>query len=303
MSAKQLLFDANIPSEIKIDRQSFDKLAELLGRLAGIELPYSSKNITLMTSRLGKILRRRNLASYAEYIKPLSRGEAPAISEFISAMTTNTTQFFREEAHFQVLRNLLPEVLNEKSRTQNREIRVWCAASSAGQEPYTIAMTLLESIPNPDAWSIKLLATDIDLKILDYAARGVYTSAEAESAPKLILQKYFDSRTDKGEKHFRVKKEVRDLVTFAPFNLLNETYSFRFPFDFIFCRNVLIYFNRPNAATVINKLANCLHPRGYLFLGHSEAGMVRSSILKSVSHAVYHRITSTATKQEKNRGS
>jgi len=292
----------DIKSEIKIDRASFDKLAALLGNMAGIDLPYTPKNVTLVSSRLGKILRVQGITSYADYIKPLSRGDQAATSEFISAMTTNTTQFFREDAHFKILKKILPTILEEKKRLQNRQLRIWCAASSAGQEPYTIAMTLLESIPAASSWSIKLLASDIDLKILEYAVRGVYTSAEAQSAPKLILQKYFDSRTDNGEKRFRVKKEVRELVTFAPFNLLNESYNFKQPFDLIFCRNVLIYFTRPNAATVVDKLANCLHPEGYLFLGHSEAGMVRSPTLKAVSHAVYSRVNSMITKQENKRG-
>jgi chemotaxis protein methyltransferase CheR len=274
------------------DAQGFKRLVEILKDASGIHLPENTKNLSLLAGRLGPILSSNGFQSYKEYEAYLRANPGVGIPEFVCALTTNTTQFFREMPHFEFLRQHLPVMIAAKQRKYQHEFRVWCSVASTGQEPYTIAMTLLESLRDPATWNIQFLATDIDEEVLEKACKGVYTEAEVEGVPPLFRQKYFNLHAN--GKSQQVKSELQKLIRFAPFNLITKDYPFKHRFDLIFCRNVLIYFDPPTAQAVVNHLIEQLTPGGLLFLGHSESGALKSSLVTSISHSVYQRNKSGA---------
>ena len=270
------------------DQVGFQRLAALLQEWTGIHLPYNSKNVSLMAGRLSRIISEHRLGNYSAYAQELTLRRSQLGPEFISAMTTNTTQFFREDAHFKVLQNVLPQLLKKNSTT--RELRVWCAASSTGQEPYTLAIVLNEALKAYPLWKVKILATDIDHEVLERAREGVYTEEEASSIPPLYRQKYFSLIPSEGANLYQVKPVLRQQVVFRQFNLLADEFSFQVPFDVIFCRNVLIYFDRKDCDYVVGGLSKCLGTGGYLFIGHAEAGTLRGAELSPIASAVGQKI-------------
>lgn len=275
--------------ELQDDHEGFDRLSRFLHDATGIYLPRNSKNLTLMATRLGPMLKKQGIPDYATYLAGLQKGDSVARAGFVSALTTNTTQFFREAQHFDVLKKEISGIASAKAAKYQREIRIWCAAASSGQEPYTIAIVLLESLPDPASWNIKILATDIDQKILQKAAGGFYSTAEIESVPPLYRQKYFEATAGSKERGFQVRDEVRRLIRFAPLNLNEPKYPFQFPFDVVFCRNVLIYFEPEASLRVVHQMAETLAPEGLLFLGHSESGAMRTPLLKQIAPAAYRK--------------
>jgi len=282
-------FEIQLPSDfdnIKLSDKYFEKFAKKMYELAGVDLPPSSKNHALVRNRIIKLLRRYEIGSYEEYWTLLEKNDPTMVSEFISALTTNMTSFFREESHFEFLRKVLPEIATKN----HGEIRMWCCAASTGQEPYTLALTACESLAAKDFAQLKFLATDIDLQVLKKASQGTYVEREMQGLPPQLRQKYFDKCQVANEEGWRVKDQLHDAIRFAPFNLMNTTYDFKHKFDVIFCRNVLIYFDEPTTKRVIDNLTACLSPNGYLVLGHSESGNVRHSLLRPLSRAVYQKI-------------
>lgn len=271
------------------DTKGFERLAALLKNVAGINLPTNSKNLCLMASRLSHELKKYGLSGYKEYYELVQQGHPEVMGEFIRAMTTNTTHFFREPKHFEIFQSVLQTTIQQKEREHSREIRIWCSAASTGQEPYTILMSALSAIPDPSAWSVQFLATDIDRDVLAKASRGVYTENEIEGIPANLRQSFLTAHAGKNGTMYAFKQQYRDAIRFAEFNLLTEPYPFKHPFDFVFCRNVLIYFDKDTAQTVVNRMALTLRPGGYLFLGHSESGMMKSEHLKPIATAAYQR--------------
>lgn len=274
--------------DLELSTKSYGLFASKMYELAGVDLPYSPKNQALLKNRLVKILRRRNLASYEEYWNVLKNGSAEVLSEFISALTTNMTSFFRESAHFDFLTKILPE------QFANSELRIWCCAASTGQEPYTIAMTVRESLPEAQLTRTRILATDIDQQVLKKASVGIYEEKDMQGLSPALRQKYFNKvkSTDKkspGDR-YQSKDEIHKMIRFANFNLMNETYVFQNKFHIIFCRNVLIYFDEATTKRVIHNLASTLAPGGYLILGHSESGNVKHPELKPLSRAIYQKL-------------
>jgi chemotaxis protein methyltransferase CheR len=263
----------------------FTSLSRHLKRLCGINLPLNEKNLALMSSRLQK-LRSRGVASYAALIAALDRGDARAADLFVSAMTTNTTHFFRESQHFDILTKIVLEEL-APAGSGRPELKVWCAASSTGEEPYGLAMCL-DDLTLKRPFTFKLLATDIDSRVLDTARLGRYSEKQLESVPQPFLGRYFDRLADEDGGAYAVKASLRAHVHFGRLNLLFD-YPFTGKFHAIFCRNVLIYFDRETVAAVIGRMTQALVPGGHLFLGHSEAiaGMVPG--LKRAGPAVYRR--------------
>ncbi|OFZ22925.1 MAG: hypothetical protein A2X94_14930 [Bdellovibrionales bacterium GWB1_55_8] len=275
--------------QLQHDDFGFQKMALALKELAGIHMIPNEKNRCLMAGRLSSVLFKSGIRDYSEYHRLIRSGNAAAIQEFISALTTNTTEFFREARHFEVLRELLPELAAAKRKQLVPEIRIWCAAASTGQEPYTILMTLLESLPSLADWQIRFLATDIDQTVLARAAAGVYTAAEVAGIPPNLRQKYFSTRTSDKVTSYVVLPQYRNMIRFAPMNLSEASYPFQHRFDIAFCRNVLIYFDRDSAGKVIEKIASHLNPGGFLFVGHSETGLTKTSLLKPFANAIYRR--------------
>lgn len=275
---------------IQGDTEGFQTLSEILKSAAGINLPVNVKNQSLMASRVSSILKDRGLSDYRAYAKLLRAGDPKVIAEFVHSLTTNTTQFFRESQHFDILSQRLPELIARKQKDFNHELRIWCAAASTGQEPYTIAMTIAEALAGRTGWDVKFLATDIDLDVLGRAAKGLYSKSETSSLPATMRQKYFQpARDGRGQIAWQVVPQLRKMIRFAPLNLIQAQYPFQHKFDIVFCRNVLIYFDAETASSVVEKLANTLTPGGYLFLGHSETGTMRSKLITPIAHAAYQR--------------
>lgn len=251
------------------DTRGFEILSALLRERAGVNLPLNEKNRALMAGRLAKVMARHQCTTYAELAAAIEKGNAEAATDFLSAMTTHTTHFFREAAHFALLRQVFPKYV-EQLRTP--EVRVWCAASSTGEEVWSIATTLLEAAREARVRpEIQILATDIDKHALVRAAHGIYPIASANDLPPEIRQRYFINGITSGHPSLRVRREVRNLVTFAEFNLQTQNYAFKKQFDFVFCRNVLIYFCREDIERIVKNLESVIAPGGYLFVGHSEA--------------------------------
>ncbi len=297
--SKALQDSQGLFGELQKDKRGFTELSQILRGEAGIHLADNLKNHCLMASRLVPVLRGRGLSEYRQFLEVLKAKDARALKELVSAMTTNTTQFFRENKHFDHLKShVLPDLLSKKAKAYQREIRVWCAAASTGQEPYTIAMTLLDVLNDTLSWDLKMLGTDIDMEVLERAARGVYTEQEVASVPPLYRQKHFRTQAGgNGSKVYAVSPQLHDLIRFAPLNLTDSHYPFQHRFDLIFCRNVLIYFEPKMASHVVDQLIAQLSPGGYLFLGHSESGAMRSDQVTMVSHAVYQKVKSHGKKR------
>lgn len=272
--------------DIHLSDKLFEKFAERMYTLTGVDLPLTPKNHALIRNRIIKVLRRHSLKSYEQYWTLLEKGGPEITAEFISALTTNMTSFYREASHFDFLASVLPEIYQKNSS----DVRIWCAAASTGQEPYTLAMTACEALPEGVSFKVRILATDIDLQVLKKASAGVYEERELHGLPVNHRQKYFENIKSNGDEYWRAKDFLHKMLRFAPFNLMNQKYEFQYKFHVIFCRNVLIYFDEQTTKKVIDNLVSCLGPGGYLVLGHSESGNVKHPQLKALSRAVYQRM-------------
>lgn len=271
---------------VKLSDKLYKKFSEKMYQLAGIDLPLTPKNQALIRNRLIKLLRRHGLTTYEVYWDYLESGEKDRVNEFISALTTNMTSFYREPSHFEFLAKTLPKL----PAKFGNEIRIWCAAASTGQEPYTIGMTISDVTPEMNFTKVRLLATDIDLQVLKRSAMGIYEEREMDGLPGYQRQKYFDKVIIEQEEYWRVKPQLSNLIRFAPFNLMNQHYEFKQKFHIVFCRNVLIYFDDPTKKRVIDNLVESLAVGGFLILGHSESGNVKHPQLAPLSRAVYQKI-------------
>jgi chemotaxis protein methyltransferase CheR len=263
-----------------LSQENFEFFAQLMYDISGVHLPESPKNEALVKNRLSKLLRNNKMNTYDDLRHALRDPDTKLLADFISSLTTNKTHFFREEAHFEWLQKYLPTHFQT-----HQELRVWCAASSTGQESYTIAMLLNEFLPLEHREKTKFLATDIDLQVLKKAVEGAYTENEMEGCPLDYRKKYFD-KTATG---FRAKEQLSKTVRFAQLNLM-EDWPFQHKFHLIFCRNVLIYFDPPTTKRVINQMASFLAPKGHLILGHSESGTVKGEGIKPLTRAIYQKI-------------
>jgi chemotaxis protein methyltransferase CheR len=188
----------------------------------------------------------------------------------LDALSTNLTSFFRENEHFEYLANhILPRIVNRSEQT-GRRLRVWSAGCSSGEEPYSIAVTINEKVPSLRSWDAKILATDISTRVLARAAEGVYNDSRVKTVPPQARAKYFDCIETRPERLYRVAGSIRSLVHFARLNLMNR-WPMQGPFDVIFCRNVMIYFDKDTQGKLINRFYDLLAPGGTLFIGHSES--------------------------------
>ncbi|MFN7454579.1 MAG: CheR family methyltransferase [Pseudobdellovibrionaceae bacterium] len=273
-----------INDDFDLPRKDFDFFAKKMFELSGVNLPFSSKNEALVKNRMSKLMRRLKVTDIDELRNVVESEDRKVIQEFISALTTNKTHFFREEAHFDFLKNYL------KGHFQKpQDLRIWCAAASTGQEPYTLAICVQEALNPSQLARTKILATDIDLQVLQKATNGIYTESEMEGLPGYLQKKYFH-RLEGKQKVWQANDELNKMIRFAPFNLVHNDHKFQTQFHLIFCRNVLIYFDPPTTAQVIDFLADQLSPEGYLILGHSESGAMKCPKVKPLARAVYQKI-------------
>lgn len=250
--------------DIPFSDADFQAIASLALSEFGLNLAESKK--PLVYSRLSKRLKARSLDSFPSYLGMLKKPEESAERlELISALTTNVTSFFRENHHFETLGEILSPLMIKKIE-QRQRVRIWSAGCSSGQEPYSIAMTLLDKIPNAAKQNVKILATDIDPKIVKRASSGRYPAEEASGIPSAYQKKWIVSS---GNDEITVGQEVSQMITFAELNLIQD-WPFQGPFDAIFCRNVAIYFNQETQQKLWKRFCDMLVPDGFLFIGHSE---------------------------------
>jgi chemotaxis protein methyltransferase CheR len=244
--------------------------------------------VELVSSRLRKRLRTLNFKDFSPYLDLLrSRAGEEELTDLLDVISTNVTDFFREPAHFQFLETIaLPEWQRAKDRKPGDRFRVWSAACSSGEEPYTLAITLAEYASANPGFDWEITASDLSTRMLDRASEAVYRLERIQLPRPEWLRRYFQRGTGKFEGHARVKNELREKVTFAHQNLM-EPYPFSQKFDVIFCRNVMIYFDRNTQETLVPRLRSQLGPHGYLFVGHSESLIGVDKALKIVRPSIY----------------
>ncbi len=269
----------------------FALFRDLIYKVAGISLNESKKH--LVQSRLQKRLRHYNLTRYQEYYDLVAgqESDSPELVALVNCITTNKTSFFREPHHFEfVARTILPEMQRQAARRgQEKRLRIWHAGCSTGEEPYTLAIALAEALGSRHDWNIRQLASDIDTQVLAHAQRGVYEQERAEAIPPPLLRKYFlRGRGDQAD-FVKVKPELQSQITFRRINLLEENWPIRdgARFDIVFCRNVVIYFDKPTRQRLFARYAATLRPGGYLFIGHSESLTGISDAFESLGKTIY----------------
>ena len=276
--------------QYRITDREFNLLRDLIKELTGINL--SDQKKMLVVSRLSKRLRALGLPDFTSYVKYIAEDEAGSqeIDHLINRMTTNKTDFYRESHHFAFLTDvLLPELYGEGVKIGSRKLRVWSAGCSSGEEPYTIAITLREFFKDKSGWDIKILATDLDTEMLDKARKGIYTEQIVHPVPTQYLHRYFKKGVGSNQGLFLVKDELKEMVIFRRHNLVSEPLLIKSPFDIIFCRNVIIYFDDATKGSVIRRFHGALKSGGYLFLGHSESLMGSESRFKLISNSTYRK--------------
>jgi chemotaxis protein methyltransferase CheR len=284
--ARALPADQSGPGETRefaFSDADFRSLAQLAYDYAGISLSESKRN--LLYSRLSRRLRILHLDSFRAYRDYLASDERE-IENFINSISTNHTKFFREDHHFDHLRSYvaLPFAQSMKT-TGNRRLRVWSAGCSSGEEPYTIATVLKREIRELASCDVKILATDIDTDVLARAARGEFSANSVDDVPKPYLE-YF-KRTPDGDR-VMMDADIKSMITFRRLNLM-ESWPFRGHFDAIFCRNVMIYFDGPTKAKLIERFVQQIKPGGWLYIGHSESLIGAHPGLQSVGRTIYRR--------------
>jgi len=244
----------------------------------------------LVKARLGKRLREGNFRSFSEYYKHVTTREGTdELITMIDSISTNLTYFFREDSHFKRLQTIIKSFLESSAgqRSGTPGLKIWSAGCSTGEEPYSLGITVKESLNGFPA-DVKIVATDISTRVLKIAVNGVFSNDKTKNILPGILRKYFQLGYGKREGYIRIKKEIRDLIEFSRFNLM-ETPSSNFAFDIIFCRNVMIYFDKQTQASVVQKFYNCLNKGGYLFIGHSESLTGLEHAFKYIEPSVYRK--------------
>ena len=274
------------PSDLDhLSADRFNRLAALIYDETGIKMPRTKA--TMLEGRLRRRVRDTGTATLNAYCDllladPTANGE---IDHLINAVTTNTTDFFREPGHFDFLANTVLPTMVKQGR---RRIRTWSAACSTGAEPYTMAM-VLDRFAEANRMEYGILATDIDTEVLETARRGIYPAEQVDPVPSVMRQRYVAASTDRRAAKVRIAPELRSAIGFARLNLMDTHYPVGEPMDIIFCRNVLIYFDKPTQEAVVRRLCDCLRPGGYLFLGHSESIAGMDLPVKTVSYTVFER--------------
>jgi chemotaxis protein methyltransferase CheR len=265
----------------------FGKISRLVYEVCGINLTEGKKE--LLKARLGKVIRQgafRSFRDYYEHVREDSSGEE--LVRLLDAVSTNFTSFFRESQHFDYLRSeFLPESVDRK-KGQGKKLRFWSAGCSSGEEPYSLAIVVLESLDYAETWDLKILSTDLSSKVLKMAAAGVYPQDRIRSVPAPVVRKYFMRGENEWKGYVKVKSSLKKYISFERLNLM-EAFSFSDPFDCIFCRNVMIYFDKPTQAALLGRFYKHLSPGGALLIGHSEslAGIQHS--FHYVKPAIYRK--------------
>jgi chemotaxis protein methyltransferase CheR len=276
-----------IAQSFDLSKKEFQLFQEIIHRETGIHM--SDKKKKLIVARLSKRLRALNLQSFTQYYEYLNDGTDAGneIVNLINRITTNKTNFFREKHHFDFLAyELFPQMIARSEVSGARRLRIWSAGCSSGEEPYTLAMIAAEAFKSQRGWDIKILATDLDTEILQKAIAGVYPTQTVAPIPKEYLGRYFTRSTD----GYTAGNGLKSMITFRKLNLMNATFPMKRPFDIIFCRNVIIYFDVPTKESLLIRFYHHLKEGGYMFIGHSESLMHMRDKYKYLKHTIYKRV-------------
>jgi chemotaxis protein methyltransferase CheR len=272
-------------ADYELTDTQFHRIRALVREHTGISLSDAKRQ--LVYGRLVRRLRALKLESFGEYVELLESGVATELEEFINAITTNLTSFFREPHHFEYLASdVLPQIVAKD--TGLRRARIWCCAASTGEEPYSIAMVLREAQGLLTGFDTKVLATDLDSAVLATAAAGIYNAERLKSVSAVRVSRFFFRGTGSQAGKVRTRDDLRRLITFKQLNLMHE-WPVRGPFDAIFCRNVIIYFDKDTQRALFERMAALQRPGDVLFLGHSESLYRVSDKYDLIGRTIYRR--------------
>jgi len=269
--------------DVKMDAATFEAFRKIVYDKSGISL--SENKQALVRTRIAKRMRELDIDDYRAYLKHLtddkSKGE---LVQMLDVISTNVTSFFREPDHFEVI----GRVINEWMDAGQRRFRFWSAACSSGEEPYSLAMTLLDTVDGRRNVDMKILATDISTRVLDKCRKAVYPEEKLKTVPRALKQRYFEAHRNGGDSLlYTVKGAAKDLVMFKRLNLSTPPFPMRGPLDIVLCRNVMIYFDNTVRKRLLAEIHRLLKPGGYLMVGHSESLTGLADYLKPVKPSVY----------------
>ncbi len=264
--------------EFSFSSVDFERVRKLIYQHAGISL--SPVKQDMVYSRLARRLRATGTNTFAEYLDLLEKGGADEWERFVNSLTTNLTSFFREPHHFPIFADHLLKLGTK------RPIRIWCSAASTGEEPYSIAMTVLETF-GANASHVSIFASDLDTNVLATAQKGVYPMERVEKMTAERLKRFFLKGAGAQEGYVAVRPELKRLIEFQRVNLLEPNWPVRGPLDIIFCRNVMIYFDKPTQYKILSRFAPLMQPDGLMLAGHSESFLHAADLFKSMGKTVY----------------
>lgn len=276
--------------DIDINDKEFGLFQRLIYNESGINLTPAKKE--LLKSRLMKRLRERSLDSFKEYYEYVTKKDTTGeeLVSMLDCISTNLTEFFRESAHFDFLsEKVLPDLFANKRKIREKKIRIWCAGCSTGEEPYSISIMLSECREQFSGWDTKILATDLSTRVLKKATQGIYEKERLRGVPLQMLNTYFKNGEHTLKNCYQIKDSLRDMIVFRRLNLTDEIFPFKGQFDFIFCRNVMIYFDKQTQSKLVSKFYKHLAPDGYLFLGHSESLAGTETRFRYVRPTIYQK--------------
>ena len=264
--------------EFSFSDADFERVRKLIYQHAGISLSPIKKD--MVYSRLARRLRALSKSSFNDYLDALERNGGDEWERFVNSLTTNLTSFFREPHHFPIFAGHLRKIGNK------RPIKIWCSAGSTGEEPYSIAMTVMETF-GADVSHVTIAASDLDTNVLATAQKGVYPIERLDKLSPERLRRFFLKGTGSQEGFAAIRPEVKRLVEFKRINLLDGSYPVKGPLDVLFCRNVMIYFDKPTQYKILSRFAPMMQSDGLLFAGHSESFLHAADLFKSLGKTVY----------------
>lgn len=272
--------------QFSMSDRDFEQIRAVIKDLTGINMSDSKRQ--LVYRRLSARLKATGIGTFQGYLDYLKQGDPAELEQFTNAVTTNLTSFFRENHHFEFLqKTVIPEAVTRSTRG-DRRLRIWSAGCSTGEEPYSIAITLRESLKDLKNWDAKVLCTDLDSDVINTCKAGVYSMQRVEKLSRERLRRWFMKSRGLDGEVVKVNEQLRELLTFKQLNLMHD-WPMKGPFHLIFCRNVIIYFDKPTQRVLIDRYADILVDGGYLILGHSESLFNVSDRFKLIGNTIYRK--------------